>query len=44
LQRARNSSTAVDRCLGLRSARGRIVGPLTREARFRRRDKSRRFA
>jgi hypothetical protein len=39
LQRAPNSSTVVDRCLGAQSTCGEIAGPLTRGAPFRRRGK-----
>jgi hypothetical protein len=39
LQRAPNSSTVVDRCLGAQSTCGEIAGPLTRGAPFRRREK-----
>jgi hypothetical protein len=34
LRRASSSASAVDRCIGERSACGGIAGPLTREARF----------
>jgi hypothetical protein len=40
LQRLRDGSAAVDRCSSEQSVCGGIAGPLTREARFRRTQKS----